>query len=81
MDLKQAVEYINNYRREESDPDLIKIQTCANCGHDFPCLASDVSLRKRKGIPPKCKLCAREERRIRGTELQRLRRQRLKQQK
>lgn len=63
MDLREAVNFINNYRRIESDPDLLVIQTCSSCKENFPSLRQDASLRKSKGIDPKCRICFRDERR------------------
>jgi hypothetical protein len=81
MDIKEAVDFINNYRRHPSDPVLLQIQTCASCGEDFPSLSSDVTLRKEKNIDPKCKLCFRDERRIKLRNSQRKRRKEVKDQK
>lgn len=64
LDLREAVDFINKYRRTDADPDLLFIQTCTVCKQDFPSLPADVGLRKSKGIDPKCKICFRDERRV-----------------
>jgi hypothetical protein len=78
MNLRDTVDLINSWHRAKTDPNLLEIQLCTICNEEFPSLSADISLRKVKNIEPKCRICARENRKKRGSEMQRERRKKLK---
>lgn len=78
MELREAVDLINNFRRNDGDPDLILIERCVDCSSDFPSLPADVAYKKKKGIEPRCRICAKNKRKIQIREIQQARRKRLK---